>query len=85
MIMIMIFSGALSPPLPETTITIVYTPPTDPPITHKAQTTSSGSYTDTFTATATGVWHAQAHWAGNASYLPSDSAVCAFSVKRRQA
>ena len=74
----MTFDGVLSPPTPGTTITIVYTPPTGSPITHQAQTSSNGSYTDTFTPTTRGIWHAQAHWAGDATYLPSDSSLCSF-------
>jgi hypothetical protein len=27
-----------------------------------------------------GVWHVQAHWAGDNQYLPADSPICTLSV-----
>jgi hypothetical protein len=74
----MTFNGVLSPSTPGTTIAIVYTPPTGSPINHQAETSSDGSYTDTFTHRTKGIWHAQAHWAGDDGYLPSDSSPCSF-------
>jgi len=76
-------NGTLSPPLGQTTITIVYTPATGSPITHTVTTDATGNYTDQITLTTIGLWQAQAHWTGNTTYLPATSAPCSFIVRIR--
>jgi len=72
--------GSLSPAIGGTTISIVYTAPSGSTTTHDATTSDSGSYSDSFSLHGAGVWHVQAHWAGDDQHLPSDSSVCTITV-----
>jgi len=73
-------SGTLTPALAGVSISIVYTAPSGSTITHTQTTDGSGGYSDSLRANAPGVWHGQAHWAGDGTYLPADSSVCTFSI-----
>jgi hypothetical protein len=68
------------PAIGGTTVSIVYTPSSGSPVTHQVTTDGSGHYTDKFDPPTGGTWQAQAHWPGDKTHLPSDSAVCTITV-----
>ena len=73
-------NGTLAPAVGGASVSIVYTSPTGATITHSVSTDGGGNYTDSFVAVVKGTWHAQAHWAGDGDYLPSDSGVCTLTI-----
>jgi len=73
-------SGALTPAIAGTTVSIVYTPSSGSAITRQATTDGSGAYADSFNP-GKGTWQVQSHWPGDGTHLPSDSPVCTLEIK----
>ena len=73
-------SGALTPAVAGSTVTITYTPTRGSPVTDTVTTDASGGYTDTFSSPTSQTWTAQARFAGDSTRTPASSASCSFGV-----
>jgi hypothetical protein len=58
---------------------LVYEPPSGIDVGHDATAGNTGEFTDSFSPTAPGAWHALAHYNGDANHAPAQ-ATCPFTV-----
>ena len=74
-------SGAITPPITDTTLTLTYTRPDNSTFT-RTITSNLGGYTDTYIPDAEGSWSVVALLDGDATYDNSSSLLKSFAVKK---
>ena len=74
-------SGAITPPINDTTLTLTYIRPDSSTFT-RTVTTNPGGYTDTYTPDVEGSWSVVASWNGDAIHDNSSSSLKSFTVKK---
>jgi outer membrane protein assembly factor BamB len=73
-------SGSLSPKLSNQVVTIIYTKPDDSTLIRVTTTSSDGSYSDSVTFSAIGLWSVMASWEGDSMYSSATSSSQSFQV-----
>jgi hypothetical protein len=73
------FSGNLSGASADVTMAILYEDPSGAILDHTVTTDSLGNFTDSFAPSQAGTWQAIAHYNGDATFAPAQTA-CRFTV-----
>jgi len=74
-------SGSISPFHADVTVTLIYTMPDGSTIDRTVITASDGSFRDTYTPDAGGLWSVEASWAGDWDHKGAKSPSAFFSVE----
>jgi len=75
-----IVSGSINPTLTGKTVTLTYRKPDGSTLNRTITTGSDGSYSDSYTPDATGLWSVTASWEGDSTHSGATSSVKSFMI-----
>jgi hypothetical protein len=76
-----VISGAVSPGIPDETITLFLTMPNGQSYSVPVKTSADGAFSYSFKPEEKGGWNAEARWTGNEAYSEAVSPIICFTVE----